>query len=263
MQHPHTLAPASPWFLSLRPAAASALKLFAFPYSGGSASSYAHWRSTLDPMIELHAAQLPGRAMRMAEPPVQVMDELVEHLFHAIGPLLDKPYVFFGHSNGSLMAFALANRLLHEGMAPPAGMVLSGRAPPGASPVADPINELPDDAFLAHLRKLGGTPRELLNDAAIMQLFMPIIRADFAVGERFTLPRLHPALAAIRTLVLAGADDETTPDEVFAWTDIFPRAETACLDGGHFFIHTDERFPARLNAFCREAITTPRPQADG
>lgn len=229
-------------------------RAFAFPFSGGSASSYAHWRHWWMRDVALWAIETPGRAARMAEPPIADMDEIVARLAPEMMPLLDKPYLMFGHSNGALMAFATANRLLELGAPAPAGIVLSGKRSPSRNTERERVSALPDDEFLDRLRALNGTPGELLDNPDIMRLFFPAIRADFATGETYQLGNIHPGLAAVPALVLAGANDTAGVAQVFAWTDLFPSARTCLLDGDHFFINTDPAFPGMIRAFCSAAL---------
>ena len=64
--------------------------------------------------------------------------------------------------------------------------VSAGRAPqiPHRAP---PIHALPDDEFLAELRRLNGTPRELLDHEELMEVMLPILRADFALYETYLI----------------------------------------------------------------------------
>ena len=244
----------SRWLVKLAGGEEQCARVFAFPFSGGSANSYAHWRDWWDRDMELWAIEAPGRAARMAEPPISKMDEIVDRLVPDMIPLLDKPYVLFGHSNGALMAFAVANRLLELGVAAPEGIILSARRSPSRDTGRERVSALPDDEFLGRLRALNGTPKELLDNPDIMRLFFPAIRADFATGETFTLGEIHAELSSVPALVMAGANDPAGVAEVFAWTDIFPAARTCLLDGGHFFINSDPSFPGIVRDFCNAVL---------
>src|SRR5919108_6600477 len=87
---------------------AGARLLFCFPSAGGSVSSFHAWARRLPPDIELVGAQLPGRGHLVAETPYGAMDPLVADLAQAMWPLLHRPFMLFGHSMGSLVAFELA-----------------------------------------------------------------------------------------------------------------------------------------------------------
>jgi surfactin synthase thioesterase subunit len=249
----------SKWLVKLVGADDRRARVFAFPFSGGSANSYARWRTWWARDMELWAIEPPGRAARMAEPPIPDMDENVRRLVPDMLPLLDEAYILFGHSNGALMAFAVANRLLELRAPAPAGIVLSGKRSPSRDTGRERVSTLPDDAFLDRLRVFDGTPQELLANPDILRLFFPAIRADLATAETYTHREIHPALPAVPTLILAGANDPVGIADVFAWTDIFPSARTCLLDGGHFFINTDPSFPALFRDFCKARLTSLPP----
>lgn len=253
----------STWFVPLAGSPAANRRLFAFPYSGGSAHSYQHWRTWLSPQVELLGVQLPGRGTRMGEAPLTSMDRLVDGIVGAIGPLLDKPYQMFGHSNGALMAFAVLNRLLAAGHPPPQAIVLSAKRSPTVRRDEDEekSSTLPDERFLQKLRDLGGTPQELLDHPELMQVFSPIIRADFALGENFELGQVHPGVAAIPALLFAGQGDLMPVEDVFAWSELLPRSSLVTLNGRHFCINTDPLFPATLTDFLNTAGMAGMPPA--
>lgn len=186
----------------------------------------------------------------VGEPLLAEMDSFVAQLLPHLLPLLDKPYFLFGHSNGALLAFAVANRLLRAGARPPAGIILSGKRSPSRNLVRERVSQLPDDALLARFQNLNGRPQELLREPDIMRLFFPAIRADFSLGETYELEDMDPILASIAALILAGDEDPAGIAEVFSWTDLFPAAATTTLRGDHFFINADPEFPGVLRAFC-------------
>ena len=56
----------SPW-IHTRPLPAARLRLFCFPFAGGSAGSFMPWFTQLAPHVQLCAIQLPGRGARFGE----------------------------------------------------------------------------------------------------------------------------------------------------------------------------------------------------
>ena len=76
--------------------------------------------SLLPSGVQLFAAQMPGREERFVEPPLRDLDTVLRHLAAAIEPLLDRPFVFFGHSLGALIAYELTQLLRARGRPMPA-----------------------------------------------------------------------------------------------------------------------------------------------
>ncbi|MNU37283.1 Linear gramicidin dehydrogenase LgrE [compost metagenome] len=239
----------SPWLVPLSGDSNCSLRLFAFPFAGGSAAAYASWYRWMPRNVELIGVQLPGRAMRMGEAPIDDMNTLVSALLPHLRPLLDKPYQLFGHSNGALMTFAVLNSLLNLGAPAPQAVILSAKASPTLPRRHEPLSTLAEPEFLEKLKELDGTPQELLNNLELMRLLSPMIRADFKLGETFAMPVLNPSLAAIPAMIIGGQDDAMPLADVFAWHSLFPNCHQVTLSGGHFCINTDPQFPNLLVDF--------------
>ncbi len=71
---------------------------------------YHSWAAYL-PETEICLVHLPGRDKRIKETLHTRLLPLVEELTDALIPQLDKPFVFFGHSMGALIAFETARQL--------------------------------------------------------------------------------------------------------------------------------------------------------
>ena len=80
--------------------------------------SFRGWPDALTEKIELRVAQLPGRGSRLREGRFEQMKPLAETLAKALHPLLDRPFAFFGHSLGVLVAFEVARNLRARGFVP-------------------------------------------------------------------------------------------------------------------------------------------------
>jgi medium-chain acyl-[acyl-carrier-protein] hydrolase len=121
----------SPWPIKLT--GGVGVNLFDFPYSGGNAASYTHWRHWLPTDAALlYGVQLPGRGQRMTALLIADTDELLKQLVPELPPRLTLPYVLYGHITGALMAFAVLNRLLQLGTPAPEAIILSGKRSPQA-----------------------------------------------------------------------------------------------------------------------------------
>ena len=217
------------------------LRLFCFPYAGGGASIYAQWHRFLPPHVEVVSVQPPGRESRLMEKPFDDVLQLAEAMHRELLPLFDRPFAFYGHSNGGLMAYELARSLRRAGQALPLHLMVGGKPAPHLPPRDVPIHALPHDEFLDELRKLAGTPEEVLNNPEIMELLMPLLRADFALGETYRY-QPEPPLPLPITAFGGLRDDEVTREDVEAWGE-HTSAGFSCkmLPGNHFFINSDRQ----------------------
>jgi surfactin synthase thioesterase subunit len=209
-------------------------RLLLLPHAGGGANTYRAWPALLPPGIEALAIQLPGRERRFGEAPLAHMDSLLDALVPAIAPLLDRPFAIFGHSMGACIGHALVHRLRAEGLPAPRLLIAAGHDAPTHARPRPPLHDLPEAAFLDALRVLGGTPPEVLANRELLDLLVPMLRADFALIASY---RPAPARFDCPVLVLDGRDDgETTPEGLAAWRDSTTAGvEAASLPGGHFF----------------------------
>lgn len=181
------------WFGKLRSSPHTRLRLFCFPYAGGSSLIFRQWPQYLPSAIEVCPVHLPMRHNRMHEAAPTRLLTLVESIAHAIRPLLDMPFAFFGHSMGAIISFELARTLRAQGAGEPAHLFASGhRAPQLPNPVL-PMYNLPDSELLKEINRLNGTPPEVLEHPELMQLMLPLLRADFEAIETYSYspaPRL-------------------------------------------------------------------------
>src|SRR5262249_52443684 len=144
------------------------------------------WTTGLSERTELWCIRLPGRESFRGEPPFTKLAALVEALMPVILPYLDVPFAFFGHSMGGLISFELMHALRRQRGLVPVHLFVSGHRAPQLPDRAPPFRHLPEAELLTQLRRLNGTPEAILQDATLMQFFLPILRADFAVCETYT-----------------------------------------------------------------------------
>jgi medium-chain acyl-[acyl-carrier-protein] hydrolase len=193
-----------------------------------------HWSIGMPPDVELCAIQLPGREDRVREPPMTSFPELAAAIAYVLP--LDRPFGFFGHSLGALIAFEVARELRRRGLPGPASLVVSGAHAPQMPFSGPQLGDLPDSLFLDHIRSLDGTSDEALQHADLMQVLLPALRADFRLYEDYRYLPQPPLGCPIRAF--GGLDDATaTEGDIAQW-----RAQTSAsfavrmFEGGHFFI---------------------------
>jgi medium-chain acyl-[acyl-carrier-protein] hydrolase len=228
------------WTICRKPNPQARLRLFCLPYAGGNPWMFRTWSDGLPVDVEVHAIQLPGRGTRLKEPAFARLAPLVQALTQGLLPLLDKPFAFFGHSLGAVVSFELARRLRKQQWPEPVRMFVSACSAPQLlyhGPIRHTLTEVD---FLEELRRLNGTPRAVLENAELMELLLPVLRADFAVYETYQYlpePPLHCPIAVFGGL----QDSGVRRGDLEAW-----RAQTraACtlrmLPGDHFYLHSAE-----------------------
>jgi len=236
------------------------LRLFCFPYAGGSAASYREWSDALAGHVDVVAIEYPGRGARRREQLLTRITGMVDALLPDITSAIDGPFAVFGHSMGSLVIYELLRRLLANGVQPVC-VVMSGCKPPSIREAGPNLHELPDDEFIEELRKLDGTPEEVLADAELMSIAFPILRADFEAvanySEQGKLELSCPVFA------YGGMEDPNVAiEELERWSEITRASCTIrAFPGNHFFLHSQRQ--ALLQVVATDMLNAVRHASAG
>src|SRR5215510_3567397 len=173
------------WVEHLSPIKDGALRMFCFPYAGGSTHGFRNWQRLFPSEVDICLVHLPGRGKRIGEPPFTRLKPLVETIADIIFSESSDAFVFYGHSMGALISFELAREMRRRHSIGPRQLFLSGRGAPTAPSCEGPTFNLPHDEFIAELRRLNGTPPELLDVPDARELFLPLLRADFELVDTY------------------------------------------------------------------------------
>ncbi len=212
-------------------------RLLCLPYAGGSSSIYHHWPAQL-PNLDVMAVQPPGRANRLGEANCQYMAEFINGLLPELTSWLDCRWSVFGHSMGALAGYALLQRLQDMGGMLPDYFFISASRGPQVENRITPISHLCDDHFINELKKLNGTPAEVLGNKELIQFCLPFIRADFHLVENYLVQEYEPL--DVEPVLLCGKDDDITPEDMLVWNRLFRKSATVIMyPGDHFFLHSD------------------------
>lgn len=227
-------------FAFVNPRPEARLRLFCFPFAGGSALVFRDWQSFLPHWIEVFPVELPGRGTRLREGLLPNLDILVKNVADGLQTLLDKPFAFFGHSMGALIAFELSRLLRRNRMPLPQMLLISGRSAPHLEQHEKKIYNLPESEFINEIKALKGTPAQVLENSELMQLLIPILRADFQVCE--TMVFKEEPLLTCPISVFGGEDDMDVPvEDLQSWRELTTGSFSCELfPGSHFFIQESQ-----------------------
>jgi medium-chain acyl-[acyl-carrier-protein] hydrolase len=123
----------------------------------------------------------------------------------------------------------------------PRHLFISGRGAPHIQETSRPIYDLPDEEFKEELRRLTGTPAEVLDHPELMEMLLPMLRADIKLSNTYECePR--PSLSCPLTVFGGLEDTHDEPEALEAWrehtTGPFKRL---MFEGDHFFVNTARR----------------------
>ncbi|MFJ4003854.1 thioesterase domain-containing protein [Streptomyces sp. NPDC090023] len=239
-----------------RPLRDPAVRLFLFHHAGGSHLLYRGWAELFPGDWELCLLEAPGRGRLQSLPLIDDCDRLVDYFHTAIAPLLDRPFAFFGHSMGALIAYQLTRRLHHGGDPLPDWLGVSAYgAPRGEAGADDRPHLMSDDELRSWLRNVGGSQPQLLDDDAVWRTFAPVFRGDFKLLDTWAPPRAPEPLPVPLSVFGGRRDRLADEDSLLSWeafTTHFRGLEL--YEGDHFYV-TSHRQPlaAAITAAMRSA----------
>ncbi len=183
----------------------------------------------------------------MGEPFYADMDEAAEDaaaqiIAHCESRSSDRMIAIFGHSMGSTLAFEVCRRLSAIGSrAAPSHLFCSGRAAPQAPNKRKRIHNLSDEQFQEEILRLGATPAAVFQEKALLEIYLPILRADYTLIEQYRYREGGARLSCDLT-VLHGTEEDLTPEYLEGW-----RLHTSgnyrrmSFPGGHFYMNEQTR----------------------
>ncbi|MFE0178055.1 thioesterase II family protein [Streptomyces sp. NPDC059002] len=213
------------------------IRLLCFHHAGGAASSFAGWRRAFPADVAVVPVQLPGRehlADRRAHHDART---LVAELDAELGPLLELPHAFYGHSMGGLIAHALADRRHRRGARTPELLAVGAMPAPHLERPVEAVRGASDAELVQWMIEVGGVPDLVLRYPEWLATAAALLRADLMLGSdsagwtRDSVPLPCPIH------VLAGSRDPLlTPEGAAAWARY---TAAGCrvheMPGGHFF----------------------------
>lgn len=210
------------------------IMLFCLPYAGGNSFAYTKLKEHLDDFISLVPVELPGHGLLFNEPQLDTLGQMTDFILDTIVERVGMtPWAIFGHSMGGMLGYLVARMAPERLIPPPLHLFISARRPGGIEP---PFywTDLTRTEFLERIAKLGGIPKEVLDNKELIELFEPILYRDVKALE--THPHDGTAPATCPITVLIGREDDIPEDHARLWyKDTVAPVNVLTFPGGHFF----------------------------
>lgn len=231
---------AGTWLTPPNPEASHLPRLYCFANAGGNAELFRQWQASLAETLAVCPVELPGRGRRIGEPFCTSLSEAAEAAADAIAGAGHGAYCIFGHSLGSVLALETTRALMRTGHPLPNCLFLSGRIAPHLAEGERKLHTCSDADIVEELRRLGGTPEELLTERVFLDFILPIVRDDYRLLETYS-PALRPIIHC-PTHICCGEVDEDAPLSLLErWNEL---TATPCqlrlFKGGHFYVNTQQ-----------------------
>lgn len=233
------------WMLCPRPNPDAGLRLVCLPYSGGRASVFKGLAAALPDDVELCAIELPGHGRRLREPPLTRMRPLVDQITDVLAEEVRGPYVLLGYSVGALIGFEVARELARYGWPGPRALFVAAAKAPNLPAARPRLHDLPRAELVEGLHRLAGTRNPLLENEELVDLMLPVLRADLAIDESYIYERGTALDCPIATF--GGDEDWSVPrPSLDAWHELTTGDFSVnILPGGHFFLDSSPALFAR------------------
>ncbi len=215
------------------------VKLFCFPFAGGSATVFNQWRQFLQKDIELAPMELAGRGRRIRDPHYDSIAEAADDVYSKIVQDLDVvPYALFGHSMGSAIALELTYKIIAQGHKMPIHIFFSGRNAPHVPKDDEKMFHLmSEEQFRTEVVELGGTPKEFFEHPELMEIFLPLLRNDFKNNETYAQDENSIKPLDCNITAMYGKEDDMITSNIEEWRKYSKQDfRLHAFDGDHFYL---------------------------
>jgi len=214
-----------------------------FHDAGGSASLYNNWDKLVDERIQVITVELPGRGQASSALPFSNINEAVSKVTDALIPVLDKPFMFFGHSMGGLIAFEVARELRQRKQQLPYKLIASS-TPQLSSYDKQALDPTVDDSVLeAKFPYLSETNTP---DTELRQMLKKLLRDDLKLLSTYEYEFQPPMDCNI--VGIHGKNDTTvSKKQVEMWrNECTLKFELIERDGDHHYLRNETDFAIAL-----------------
>lgn len=217
--------------------------MLCIPSIGLGVAPFVPWCEALRGVANVWGARLPGREKRVLEQPLGSIEEMAAELADSIHLIAADRLILFGHCSGAFVAYELAHLLSGSLGTERLTLVVSAQVRPAvSSPGKSGIADMSLDELTAYLRRMGGTPEDILLNRELMELMEPTIRADILAVEKYHCPPRRPSLSISLIAIGGKRDPMISESELCQWKDLSAGPFLLKLiDGDHFYMLEENR----------------------
>jgi surfactin synthase thioesterase subunit len=162
---------------------------------------------------------------------------LVLDILNRIEPyLFNSDFILLGHSMGSLVAFELCHKIHNLNLPLPKHIFIMSYSPPHYKKNYNNIHLLPNITFKKEIFKLGGTPREIIENEDLFSILEPVLRGDLKIISNYQY--IEKGKLSCDLTAIWGENDTLLASQMREWADYTTKTfNMFTLQGGHFFVN--------------------------
>ncbi|MBO0474069.1 hypothetical protein IGL98_000590 [Enterococcus sp. DIV0840] len=211
------------------------IQLVMFPYAGSIVNPYKEWLALNDSEVEIIQIEYDGRGRRSFVERAETWRRLIDKTMKQVLECVDftKEYILFGHSMGARVVADIYKKIEKMTIKQPKLLIFSG-SEIFRSKSYEAILSAPAKKFNQFFFKLGGIPKEVIEEVELLELVTDYLREDLTLLNQFSFNWKKTRIAC-PVLIFNGTKEEKS--ELKEWIDLIgPDCQQVIFQGDHFFI---------------------------
>lgn len=218
------------------------LKLIINHHAGGNAAFYFKFIEYFPKDWEVYFIDLPNRAYQTLEEPLKNRTDLYRYFSDIFCDFNGDSIALFGHSLGGHISVELLNFMQEKLQITPKWLGISSKNPPNKNASIKSIINYTDPELIQWLEKMNGTPKELLENKEILELFLPCIKNDlqlyFSLNETF---ESFKKFSLPLSVFYGTADPSINPEKIKEWQNLTTHScHFSSYAGDHFYFNQNQ-----------------------
>jgi surfactin synthase thioesterase subunit len=228
------------------------INLFCLPPAGSSTALFATWHQLVADNITIVPIEYPGHGTLVKQALTHSPEALTKHVVEKIQSYGDQPFILYGHSVGTAVAWRVEQAIRQTSLAGQLKLlVVSGRPELEYSSKMSAKRFLSREGLVRALCRYNAVPQELLQNDDAMDFFLTILRNDFHLNDNMLQDKIIQTNVPL--MAFYGEDDPDIPShqQMDAWQKHSTQwLGCTALAGEHFFFNNPESLKTMLNKIC-------------